>query len=503
MSVKVEDFYGKPIYHGSSSSNQLTPNNIAPLNRTRGRTPIPGFYGDLDEEVAKTYRQEPNMLGGPSEMPAGSRFYKIDTKFDSPSRIAHIYDEAPDDMIQFMRNTLPESGRVYSDLDGGQALNDKMYGSNFKFREKFDEILEDIAKGNASTKATINDIYMATSRMHDWYPSMSPEQYESMGVSRRAMGSVEFRRYGIDGLIWEEGGGTIGLLDPSDSVTYVDGTKVGRLNIDKLTDISTSQASQTPHLWDEVYDEFERLGGTKETLTSAPTLSKEAIHATPLSPGGAGWASEEEYLKWRYDADGGPLARFKEGGPLHGFKKYKEAWEQVYEDSLPPKIPTSLDDISSLDDIFTPTPVAQAAAASSVPPATGSAANAAAPASSAATIGTPATKISTSTAQAQAQAQASSNTQATSSTQRQTTQARVSSTPAASAVTAPSAGSTGAPVRGTQSLLKAGRGLSASVASGTKGYGNLKVLGAGLLVGIGAQKIASNQRENSRQRIDY
>jgi hypothetical protein len=171
--------------------------------------------------------------------------------------------------------------------------------------------------------------------------------------------------------------------------------------------------------------------------------------------------------------------------------------------SVPPATGSAANNVPPTPTTGAPTPVAQAAAASSVPPATGSAANAAAPASSAATIGTPAAKISTSTAQAQAQAQASSNTQATSSTQRQTTQARVSSTPAASAVTAPSAGSTGAPVRGTQSLLKAGRGLSASVASGTKGYGNLKVLGAGLLVGIGAQKIASNQRENSRERIHY
>jgi hypothetical protein len=304
-------------------------------------------------------------------------------------------------------------------------------------------------------------------------------------------------------------------LIESGQIKYL-GTTDESARVTTLASASTQQAGQTSHYWDDVYDEFERLGGTKETLTSAPTLSKDAIHATHFSPGGAGWASEEEYLKWRYDSDGGPLARFNKGGPLHRYKDYKKAWDQVYEDSLPPKTPTYLDDISSLDDIFapTPTPAVQAAAASTPPPTgspttatpAGPAGAASVPPPSGTSIGTPAHNVSTRTspraatqnanAAAQAQAQASATTAAP--------QARVSSTPTSaspSASTPPS--SSGAPSRGTNNLLKAGKNMSASVASGTKGYGNLKVLGAGVLVGVGAAAYSRNRTQNSRQQIVY
>jgi hypothetical protein len=162
----------------------------------------------------------------------------------------------------------------------------------------------------------------------------------------------------------------------------------------------------------------------------------------------------------------------------------------------------------------TATPAGPAGAAS-VPPPTGSptvatpagpAGAASVPPPSGTSIGTPAHNVSTRTspraatqnanAAAQAQAQASATTV--------TPQARVSSTPtpASPSASAPPA-SSGAPSRGTNALLKAGKNMSASVASGTKGYGNLKVLGAGVLVGVGAAAYSRNRTQNSRQQIVY
>jgi hypothetical protein len=162
----------------------------------------------------------------------------------------------------------------------------------------------------------------------------------------------------------------------------------------------------------------------------------------------------------------------------------------------------------------TATPAGQGAAASTPPPIgspttatpAGPAGSASVPPPSGTSVGTPAHNVSTRTspraatqnanAAAQAQAQASATTAAP--------QARVSSTPTSaspSASTPPS--SSGAPSRGTNALLKAGKNMSASVASGTKGYGNLKVLGAGVLVGVGAAAYSRNRTQNSRQQIAY
>lgn len=242
--AELKDFYNTTLFHGTSSSNDLTPSNIAPLNRARGRTPVPGFYGALDKGFANQYVSDVNILGDEIKPLNGGRVYSFETNFDSPLRVKNMYEEAPQEFIDSIRGTFPEQGRVMADSPPMQRLNDRLHGDSFNFREKFDKTLSEVTDLNKTTgKATYNDVYQSISRMHDRYPHLSPEQYEGMGVNKRAMGSVEFRRSGIDALFWDEGEGTLALLDPSDSVTYIDGTKVGRLNIKNMSEVTTGSSS--------------------------------------------------------------------------------------------------------------------------------------------------------------------------------------------------------------------------------------------------------------------
>jgi hypothetical protein len=241
--LKPQDFFNKTIYHGTSYSNPLTPENLAPLNRATGRTPIPGFYGELSENVANAYRAPVSPFGVMGDSPGvGSKLYSLQTQFDSEKRLVNAYDEAPEDLIKFARESFPESGRVMTDTPEIQAINDRKYGSNFNFKQKFDKTLKQVVDLNESGKATYNDVNQAINRVHEFYTPHEFETYSKMGTSRRAMGSVEFRRFGIDAMFWEEGTGTLALLDPSDSVTYLDGSKVGRKNISNVTEITPPSA---------------------------------------------------------------------------------------------------------------------------------------------------------------------------------------------------------------------------------------------------------------------
>jgi hypothetical protein len=142
-------------------------------------------------------------------------------------------------------------------------------------------------------------------------------------------------------------------------------------------------------------------------------------------------------------------------------------------------------------------PLASQGAAASTPPPAGAPVGKVVP--DATTRVSPASTTQNANATAQAQAQASAQRTAP---QPAAPQARaVSNTPpAAPSVSLPSSG---APAKGTSNLLRNSRNMSASVASGTKGYGNLKVLGAGILLGVGAQAYSANRKRNSQQEIVY
>ena len=251
--VRPKDFIGKPIYHGGP--DDLTNAVLEPLKHASGRTPLPGFYGDLSQGVAKNY---------------GPNVHEIITQFDDPKRIVHAKANAPQNLIAQLRESLPEEGPTHYEQ---QSLNKRPV----RFREKFDMLLEEATE--KGTKPTYHQALTAYDRTHIMYKPL--ESYES----ERMLGAVEMRKYGIDAMIFEEGGGTMGLLDPHDVHS-----KVGRTNIKSIRNLT----SETNHLRQGMIAGFAETSLDDFDPAAAKTHVQEQIDRYIKAP--AGHANE---WNWR------------------------------------------------------------------------------------------------------------------------------------------------------------------------------------------------------------
>lgn len=251
----------KEMYHGAAPGSNLTAGTIDPLARSSGRTPLPAFtLGDYD--VAESYAK----TGGVGmERTAEGPLYKVGLEFDSEKRIVGAYDAAPDDFIEFMRNSLPEEG-VPNYVDEFMA---KTQGQKtVRFRDIFDEKLMDLAPDERNIYGVMN----ALSDVHEFYRPLESYDYQP-----RAQGSIEAKRYGIDALTWDDyGDEVLGLLDPDDLRS---GT--GRKNISYIEQIDyTSNVSLSP-VTNPVIDQPLR-DAVEEEIANGRVAQREAARAAAI-----------------------------------------------------------------------------------------------------------------------------------------------------------------------------------------------------------------------------
>jgi len=202
------------LYHGSQFGSDLQLGTIDPLKHSSGRTPLPAFTM-TDRAGAESYAR----TGGPGQSKAfAGPLYKMDVQFDSPTRIVGAYDQASDDFVDFMRNSLPEESVRAPLVPGGKT-------GIAKPREIFDQSIESLVKSGDRTNYAVMD---ALSTLHEIWRPLGDYDYLP-----RAQGSIEARRFGIDALTWNDfGDDVVALLDPEDLRS-----NVGRKNIASITEV--------------------------------------------------------------------------------------------------------------------------------------------------------------------------------------------------------------------------------------------------------------------------
>jgi hypothetical protein len=202
------------LYHGSEFGSDLQLGTIDPLKHSSGRTPLPAFTM-TDRAGAERYAR----TGGPGQSKAfAGPLYEMDVQFDSPTRIVGAYDQASDDFVQFMRNSLPEESVRAPLVPGGKP-------GITKPRELFDQSIGSLVESGDRTNYAVMD---ALSTVHETYRPLGDYDYLP-----RAQASIEARRFGIDALTWNDfGDDVVALLDPEDLRS-----NVGRRNISSVTEL--------------------------------------------------------------------------------------------------------------------------------------------------------------------------------------------------------------------------------------------------------------------------
>jgi len=257
----------KEFYHGTQSPVDLTSVELDPLSHATGRTPLAAFYGS-DIGPARGYAKNGGVGSPGAHLPEGT-LYKFTAEFDSPSRIVDAYEIAPSSFVDFLRESLPESGTIHK----SNLLTPDVPGADiiYNFREKFDETLAN----NKIVNPTYFEAMDALDTVHSVY---KPIDYG--GKTYRTQSAVAARRYGIDALTFTDIGGddVIAMLDPHDVQS-----KVGRRNINYIEKVIDAQPATAGPNMEDLRARFKGSSGLETTEPSQAGLEfleKEKIRVT-------------------------------------------------------------------------------------------------------------------------------------------------------------------------------------------------------------------------------